>query len=63
MAKPTMQYGYVHSRGVHEIRWCDGEIERVVQAKAMKYTAADFDSEVIERTQYPREWRTDLRRK
>lgn len=62
MAKPSMVYGYSHAKQVHEIRWMDGEIERVVQAKAMKYTAADFDSEVLERTSWPREWRTDLRR-
>lgn len=63
MVKPSMVYGYSHAKGVHEIRWMDGEIERVVQAKAMKYTAADFDSELVERSSYPKEWRKDLRRK
>lgn len=62
MAKPTMQYGYVHSRGVHEIRWFDGDVERVVETKSLVHSAADFDSEVLERATFPREWRTDLRR-
>ena len=60
MVKPSMAYQYVHSRGVHEIRWFDGEIERVVQCRSVVFSAADFDSEVQERVSYPREWRRDL---
>lgn len=60
MAKPAMQYGYSHSRGVHEIRWFDGDIERCVETKSLVYSAADFDSELIERNSWPKEWRTDL---
>lgn len=62
MAKPSMVYGYSHAKQVHEIRWMDGEIERVVQCRSVVHSAADFDSEVQERASYPREWRTDLRR-
>lgn len=63
MAKPTMAYGYVHSRGVHEIRWMDGDVERVVETKSLVHSAADFDSEVFERTSFPKEHRRDLMRR
>ena len=62
MAKPGMVYGYSHAKQVHEIRWFDGEIERVVETRSLVHSAADFDSEVQERSTYPREWRRDLRR-
>jgi hypothetical protein len=60
MAKPAMAYQFVHSRGVHEIRWMDGELERCVETKSMVYSATDLDSEVSERTQHPKENRRDL---
>jgi hypothetical protein len=60
MAKPEMKYQFVHARGVHEIRWFDGQVERVVETKSMVYSATDLDSEVSERTQHPKENRTDL---
>lgn len=63
MAKPTMVYQFVHSRGVHEIRWFDGDVERVVETKSMVYSSSDFDSEVQERSQWPREHRRDLLRR
>jgi hypothetical protein len=63
MAKPTMAYQFSHARGFHEIRWMDGELERCVETKSMVYSATDLDSEVSERTQHPKEWRRDLRRK
>ena len=63
MAKPTMVYGYVHSRGVHEIRWFDGDVERVVETKSLVRSAADFDSELIERVTFPKEHRRDLMRR
>lgn len=60
MAKPDMKYQFSHARQVHEIRWFDGDKERCVETKSIVYSAADFDSEVQERTTHPKEWRRDL---
>ena len=63
MAKPEMQYQFCHARHVHEIRWIDGGRERCVETKSLVHSSADFDSEVAERLQYPKEHRRELRKK
>lgn len=60
MAKPNMAYQFSHARNVHEIRWMDGETERIVETKSVVFSSTDVDSEVVERVAYPREWRRDL---
>jgi len=58
MAKPCM--AYQRTNGVHEIRWIDGSVERVVRTKSLVYSATDLDSEVHERERYPKEIRREL---
>ena len=62
MAKPNMAYQFSHARNVHEIRWFDGDLERVVEVKSMRYSSSDYDSEVVERNSFKKEMRRDLLR-
>jgi hypothetical protein len=61
MAKPNMAYQFSHAKQRHEIRWYDGDLERVVEVKSMRYSSSDFDSELRERETHPKEHRTDLK--
>jgi len=61
MASPKMAYGYSHARERHQIQWFDGQVERIVEVKSMRYSSSDFDSELTERNQHPKEMRRELR--
>jgi hypothetical protein len=61
MASPKMAYGYSHARERHQIQWFDGQVERIVEVKSMRYSSSDFDSELVEREQHGKEMRRELR--
>jgi hypothetical protein len=62
MQKPGMQPTYSHTSGRYELRWHDGQTERVIYARSLGETSADFDREVTERNCHPKEWRRELRK-
>lgn len=62
MCKPPLTPHYSHARGLWEIRFFDGDTERIITTRSLVETSSDFDSEVTERASYPKENRRDLRR-
>jgi len=61
MQKPGMQPTYSHALGCHELRWIDQGKERVIRARTLSESSADYDPELTERTELPREMRRELR--
>jgi hypothetical protein len=54
---------YSHEMRHWEVRWMDGEIERVITSPVLKTTFTIYDPELTERALLPKEKRTELRRK
>jgi hypothetical protein len=46
----------------YECRWMDGEVERVITAGEVRWTATMFDPELTERDHLPKEKRKELRK-
>ncbi len=63
MTKGDVYPVYVAAKGHYELRFRDGDVERVVTTNSVVYSSSDGDSELLERALWPKETRTDLAKK
>ena len=63
MAKPGMDIHFVNATGLYEFRFEDSNVSRIVTTRSLSVTSSDFDSELNERSTFPKEHRRDLLRR
>lgn len=61
--KNKISVRYVEAVGKYEIRFLDGQTERVVTTGSLVYSNSDFDPELEERAVLAKEYRVDLLRR
>jgi hypothetical protein len=60
-ARTNMYPQFNHALGLWEMRWFDGDVQRIVTAKSFYTTHTLGDPEVWERERFPKEKRRELR--